>query len=455
MKTSYDCVVIGGGPAGCTAAAIVAEAGHSTLLIEREPVPRFHVGESLMPEAYWPLERLGLIERIKRSGFQQKKSVQFVAHTGKESEPFFFSEHDDRECSTTWQVERSEFDKMLYDRAAELGAECHDRTRLIDVKLESGGEASLPGASGVLPGASGVLPRASGVVIRTADGQQHEIECRVVMDATGQQSFIANKLGLKEINPDLKKAAIWTYYKDAVRGEGDNEGATIILNTENKDAWFWFIPQSRGITSIGCVSDNEYLLKGRGTPEQIFEEELARCPGLQPRLKNATRIGKLNTAKEFSYMTRAHSGTGWVLVGDAFGFIDPVYSSGVYFALEMGVRAGDSVNEGFANNDLSGEQLGKWSGEFKCGVDRIRQLVHAFYDNDFSIGKFMREYPQYRGNLTDLLIGRVFHEEAGAMFPDLKRNIESNRQQKLVASQEMKTEMKTEMNTEMKVGIKA
>jgi flavin-dependent dehydrogenase len=405
MKTNYDVVVIGGGPAGCSAAAVVAEGGLDTLLIERDTMPRFHVGESLMPETYWPLERLGLTGRIKSAGWQVKKSVQFVTHNGRESEPFFFREHDDRECSNTWQVERSEFDKMLFDRAAELGADCHDQTRLLDVRFDDAGKAT-------------------GVVIRDADGKQHEIDCRVVIDGTGQQSFIANKCGLKEINQDLKKAAIWTYYRDAVRGEGDNEGATIIMQTETRDAWFWFIPLSRGITSIGCVADNDYLLKGRGKPEEVYFEELARCPGLKPRLENATRLGEIRTAKEFSYMTKQSAGDGWVLVGDAFGFIDPVYSSGVYFALEMGIKAGDAVIEGFAKNDLSGQQLGCWTESFREGATWVRKLVHAFYTKEFSIGRFMKEYPEHRGNVTDLLIGRVFHEGAGKMFEDLEASIE-------------------------------
>ncbi len=424
MKSSYDCVVVGGGPAGSAAAAIVAEGGRSVLLVEREPMPRFHVGESMMPEAYWPLQRLGVLDGMKKSGWQQKKSVQFVTHTGKESEPFFFREHDDRECSTTWQVERGEFDKMLFDRAAELGADCHDNTRLMDVRFETSAIDDR-------------LPQATGVVVRDQRGNEQSIDCQVVVDATGQQSFIAGKLGLKEVNPLLKKAAIWTYYRDAMRGEGDNEGATIVLNSENKNSWFWFIPQSRGITSIGCVADHQYLLKGRGTPEEIFDDELSRCPGLLSRLEGATRVGQFRTAKEFSYMTKEHVGPGWVLIGDAFGFLDPVYSSGVYFALEMGVRAGDAIVEGLQKDDVSAQQLGNWSTDFKAGVDRLRQLVNAFYDNDFSIGRFMREYPQYRGNLTDLLIGRIFSEDAGRMFPDLHRNIESTRQQKLAATNEM------------------
>jgi flavin-dependent dehydrogenase len=384
---------------------VTAEGGLETLLIERERVPRFHVGESLMPETYWPLQRLGLTERVRNAGWQVKKSVQFVTHRGTESAPFFFREHDSRECSDTWQVERSEFDKMLFDRAAELGADCHDEMRLTDVRFDDSG-------------------RANGVVLRDAEGQTHHIDCQVVIDATGQQSFLANKLGLKAVNADLKKAAIWGYYRDAVRGEGDHEGATIILQTETKDAWFWFIPQSRGITSIGCVGDNDFLLKGRGTPEQTFEEELARCPGLKPRLEGATRLGGLRTAKEFSYMTNQHAGDGWVLVGDAFGFIDPVYSSGVYFALEMGVRAGDAVVEGFRSGDLSAAQLGCWTEDFKQGATWVRKLVHAFYTKEFSIGRFMKEHPEHRGNLTDLLIGRIFHEGAGRMFEDMEKSIE-------------------------------
>lgn len=405
MKSSYDCVVVGGGPGGGAAAAIVAAGGVDTLLIERDAIPRFHVGESLMPETYWPLERLGLNDRIRSCGWQTKKSVQFVTHRGTESEPFFFRQHDDRECSTTWQVERSEFDKMLFDRAAELGADCHDRTRLTEVLFDDGGKAW-------------------GVKVRDADGNERQIDCQVVIDATGQQTFLANRLGLKEMNDDLRKAAIWGYYRDAVRGEGDNEGATIILNTESKESWFWFIPLSRGITSIGCVADNDYLLKGRGKPHEVFEDELTRCPGLVPRLMGATRLGDIRTAKEFSYMTSTSSGDGWVLVGDALGFIDPVYSSGVYFALEMGVRAGDAVIEGFEKNDLSGDQLGCWVESFKEGAHWVRKLVHAFYAKEFSIGRFMKEHPEHRGSVTDLLIGRIFNEGAERMFEDMDASIE-------------------------------
>ncbi|WP_146528493.1 NAD(P)/FAD-dependent oxidoreductase [Novipirellula artificiosorum] len=404
MKSSYDCVVIGGGPAGGSAASIVAQAGLETLLIERDPMPRFHVGESLMPETYWAFERLGINERMRQAGFQSKKSVQFVTHRGTESEPFFFRNHDDRPCSSTWQVERSEFDKMLFDRAEELGADCYDRTRWVDVRFDAD-------------------DRVTGVVVRDGDGIQREIDCRVVIDGTGQQSFLANKLGLKQFDAELRKVAIWTYYRGAVRGEGDNEGATIILNTENKDAWFWFIPLSRGITSIGCVGDTDDLLKGGGKPEQVFFEQLDLCPGLRPRLEHAKRLGEIRTAKEFSYSTSQNAGNGWVLVGDAFGFIDPVYSSGVYFALEMGIRAADAVVAGFQSNDLSARQLGSWTDEFLEGAQWVRKLVHAFYSKEFSIGRFMKEHPEHRGRVTDLLIGRIFDESAEQLFKDMEMSM--------------------------------
>ena len=347
------------GPGGGAAACITAESGLKTLLVERESVPRFHVGESLMPETYWPLNRLGLTDRIRSSGWQVKKSVQFVTHRGTESSPFFFRQHDDRDCSDTWQVERSEFDKMLFDRAAELGSDCVDQTRLLDVHFDDDGSVRS-------------------VVLKRSDGETLTVDCRVLVDATGQQSFLANKLGLKVVNPDLKKAAIWGYYRDAVRGEGDHEGATIILNTSDRESWFWFIPLSRGITSVGCVGDNDYLLKGRGTPEEVFNAELAKCPGLEPRLNGATRLGSIRTAKEFSYTTTQHAGPGWVLVGDAYGFIDPVYSSGVYFALEMGVRAGEAIAAGFQNDDLSGKQLGQWTAEFEKGSSWVRNSFTRF-----------------------------------------------------------------------------
>jgi flavin-dependent dehydrogenase len=397
MKDQYDVIVIGGGPAGCTAAALIAEAGYSTLLIEREKMPRFHVGESLMPETYWPLQRLGLLDRMKNSAFVTKKSVQFVTATGKESEPFYFTEHDPRECSTTWQVERADFDQMMFERAGELGADCYDSTRVMDIMMDEGEVAR-------------------GVKLKLADGTLKDVYGKVVIDGSGQQSLIANKLGIREENPKLRKAAVWGYWKDARRDEGDNGGATIIMQTIEKDSWFWFIPLSNNVTSIGCVGDTDYMLKRGCDMEEVYRQELDKCPGLQSRLENSERVGKLHVAKEYSYWTKKHSGEGWVLIGDAFGFIDPIYSSGVYFALVMGEKAADAIIAGLAKGDVSAAQLGCWCDEFKEGASWIRKLVEAFYTKEFSFGSFMKANPNFRGNLTDLLIGRIFYDGVGDIF---------------------------------------
>ncbi len=403
MKNSYDCIVVGGGPAGSTVAALVAEAGHSVLLTEREEMPRFHVGESLMPESYWIFERLGVLDKMQRSKFVKKFSVQFVSGSGKESQPFFFKEHDPRECSQTWQVERADFDQMLFENAREKGADCYDNTRVIEPLISDG--------------------RATGVRLQTADGQKRDVQAKVVVDATGQAAMIASKLGMKQVDPNLKKAAIWTYYQGAHREPDEHGGATVILHTKSKEAWFWYIPLSGDVTSIGLVSDNEFLLKGRGKPCEVFEEELVNCPSLLSRLNDAKLVEKFYVAKEFSYKTAQQAGEGWVLVGDAFGFIDPIYSSGVFFALKSGLMAADAINEGLAVGDTSGLQLGKWTDDFQSGTRWVRKLVDAYYTNSFSFGHFMKQHPQHQGNLTDLLIGRIFHDGAGKIFDDMQPHL--------------------------------
>lgn len=405
MKT-YDCVVIGAGPAGSTTAALVAKSGARTLLLEREKMPRFHVGESLMPECYWSFKRLGILDRMKQQGLHTRKNgVQFVNHMGKESRPFFFYEHDPHECSQTWHVIRSEFDQALYEKAVENGAENRDQSRVVDLRLSDDGSPHR-------------------LVFNDADGTRQEVESRVVVDATGQQSIIANRLGLRKVYPDLKKGAIWGYYKNGRRNGGDNPEVTCILHTTSKKSWFWYIPLCDGTVSVGCVGDNEFLLKRATSPEQTFADEISNCPRLQERLSGAELVSKLHVAKEFSYVTTQHAGPGWVLVGDAYGFIDPIYSSGVFLAFKSGEMAADAIIEGLAKNDLSAEQLGKWTDKFEEGVKWIRKLVRAFYVEKFSFGDFMKEFPHHRGNLTDLLVGRVFDGDPGKIFKDMDPWIE-------------------------------
>jgi flavin-dependent dehydrogenase len=195
---------------------------------------------------------------------------------------------------------------------------------------------------------------------------------------------------------------------------------TVCFRTLSNRSWFWHIPLSNDVVSIGVVGDADYFFsKDAGTPEEIFAREVADCPAMAQRLEGTERVAGLDVVKEYSYATGRSSGDGWVLVGDSWGFIDPIYSSGVWFALKSGQLAADAIVEGLKTGDTSGEQLGKWVPEFARGTAWVRKLAEAWYCGQFRVGKFIREYPHHVGPMTDILIGRIFHPEAGDIFKDL------------------------------------
>ena len=419
-KTAYDCIVMGAGPAGSTVATLVAKEGFSVLLVERDRFPRRHVGESLMPDSYFVFERLGMLDKMKQSGYAKKVGVQFVNHKGRESAPFLFRWNDPHECSETWHVPRPEFDQMLFDNAAEHGAECRQGVRVLDLLMEPNPSGPLP-----LEGRAGEGgQRAVGVRLQCehTDGSTstHEVRAKVVVDATGQQAILSQKLGVRRVNPALRKAAIWGHFRGASRDTEHGGVYTIVLHTDQRKSWFWYIPQADDIVSVGVVGDNDYLLKGRGAPAKVFFEEVAKCSALERRLQGAGLVDELVVAKEFSYLTDRSAGDGWTLVGDAWGFIDPVYSSGVFFALKSGQVAADCIIDGLRSGDTSAATLGGWVEEFKKNTNFVRKLVEAFYSGGFRVGKFVKEFPHHRGELTDLLIGRVFDGRCGKIFADLE-----------------------------------
>jgi flavin-dependent dehydrogenase len=184
------------------------------------------------------------------------------------------------------------------------------------------------------------------------------------------------------------------------------------MQTQGKHGWFWYIPLHNNIVSVGVVADHNYLFRDRPTKdhEAIYFEEVAKCPGLQPRLENAKRVAPFRVQKEYSYRSKQVAGDGWVLVGDAFGFLDPLYSSGVLLALRSGALAADAISEGLKLGDTSQAQLSKWGPEFIKGMNRMRRLVCEYYDG-FSFGRFVKKHPHLKGHLTDLLIGDLFDDK--------------------------------------------
>jgi flavin-dependent dehydrogenase len=290
---------------------------------------------------------------------------------------------------------RSEFDQMMLEHARENGVDAREGVRVMDVIFEG--------------------DRAVGVTIKEGDGTLREVRARVVVDASGQNGLLSNRLRLRVWDPILNKGAIWTYWQGAYRDTGRDEGATMVLQTADRKGWFWYIPQHDDIVSVGIVAPFDYLFKNRAGFEQTYHQEVERCAAVKKRIASARRATGYFATKDYSYRATRVSGDGWVLVGDAWGFLDPLYSSGVLLALRSGEMAADAIVEGLKNGDTSAAQLGRWGAVFNEGVDRMRRLVCEYYDG-FSFGNFVRHYPQLKGKVTDLLIGDLFTDRVDAVW---------------------------------------
>src|SRR5688572_11230442 len=250
---SYDAIIIGAGPGGSCAGAILAEYGHRTLILEREKFPRYHIGESLIPFTFQPLERIGMIPKMKKSHFQKKYSVTFVQPDGRRSQPFYFFTRYDRETvAQTWQVLRSEFDQMLLDNAREKGAEVREETT-VNRLLTDGDRVVGVEATG------------------RRTGKTYEVRASITVDCTGKEAFTSNQRGWRMRDPYLNKIAVWTYYKDSKRGEGIDEGDTTVAYVPDK-GWFWHIPQHDGMTSVGIVAEGKYLTRERSEERRVGKE---------------------------------------------------------------------------------------------------------------------------------------------------------------------------------------
>ncbi len=396
LKKNYDAIVVGGGPAGSSTAALLAEKGHDVLVVEKEKFPRYHVGESLMPFCYFPLERLGLIDTLMESANPRKYCVQFVRQDGFLSQPFYFFQHFDHPSSTTWQVWRSEFDKMILDKARSNGATVMEETKA--KKLIKSGD------------------RVEGITVESEEMGSLDLHAPIVVDASGRDCFAAHKQNWMVRDPELKKIALWTYFKGAKRDPGLDEGATTVAYLPNK-GWFWYIPLSGDMVSVGIVAERDYLFNGSTKDhEEIFQREVLNNEWIKEHLAEAEQTGEYRITGEYSYRNRYCASEGLVLAGDALGFLDPVFSSGVFLALKSGVMLADEIDLALKAGDLSAKSFDRYGKRMQSSIETMRKIVYAFYDKDFSFGDIAKRGDHLRAALTDCLIGNVDDNEFRELF---------------------------------------
>lgn len=387
-ENGYEVLIIGGGPAGASAAAILAEHGHRVLVLEREKFPRYHIGESMIPFTYGPMERLGLIPLMKQSAFVKKYSVVFISPNGKASQPFyFFNRYDKDTIAQTWQVLRSEFDEILLNHARSKGAEVIEEITVKEL-LRDG-------------------QKVVGVRAQKKTGEVVEFRAPITLDCTGKEAFTAVRNNWRTKDPYLNKVAVWTYYKGSKREPGIDEGQTAVAYVPEK-GWFWHIPQHDDMVSVGVVAEGKYLTRdGVREPEQIFQREVEQNLWIKDHLSVGQQIGPYYVTSEYSYHSRHCGSEGLLLVGDAFAFLDPVFSSGLMLALKSGVMAGDEVHRALVEKNFSPQRFDAYAQFMRQGVENMRKLVYAFYDPKFSFKQVIDKYPEAGGEITDCLSGDV------------------------------------------------
>tara|TARA_B100000929_G_scaffold290339_1_gene283611 strand:- start:4119 stop:5357 length:1239 start_codon:yes stop_codon:yes gene_type:complete len=397
-----DVVVIGGGPAGAALATFLTRLGHQCCLFEQAHFPRYHIGESLIPNTYTFFEKLGILPQLKKSDFPRKHSVRFVSPKGVETTPFYFSERIQGESAVTWQVERGAFDQIMLNHAQCNGVIVKRGTRVERVLFEG--------------------DRANGLMVKQNGGGCFKTRASVVVDASGRTTLLGNQLGLKRPVPCLEKSSVWGYYKHGARLPGIDAGETTIFRT-HKGGWFWYIPLPDDIVSVGLVDETNAIFGDLRDPKQRLLNEVRQCRPLVDRLQEAVLTEPVRGLKNLAYYNTHTCGPGWIMVGDARAFLDPIYSSGLFLALGSAEAAAQCIHEALEGDDVSAVRLGKFESALGDGVDTIHHLIKAFYDPTFSFGEFARRFPEQKTALVDCLIGDVikdmsgFRQALGKMIP--------------------------------------
>ncbi len=352
--TECDVLVVGGGPAGSTAAALLAEKGRHVVLLEKDQHPRFHIGESLLPRNTKIFDRLGLREQVAAMGVH-KPGAEFISDASGKRVRFSFAEGLDKVYTYSWQVKRAEFDEMLWRHAQAKGAEAQDQMRVTEVQFAPPGGRARVTAVG-------------------PDGAAREYAPRYLLDATGRDTLLANKLGGKRANKFNSTAALFAHFQGVGRTEGEQDGFISVHLVD--DGWFWMIPLPGEVMSVGFVGNRSAFAQRKGSPHELFMARIAQSPSVSARMQHATMQTEVTSTGNFSYDNPSCHGPGWLMVGDSFAFLDPVFSSGVLLAMsaaEMGAEVADT----WLDNPQRGAAMARrMEQDIRHGMARIAWLIY-------------------------------------------------------------------------------
>ncbi len=362
-EATYDVAIIGGGPAGSTAATLLARAGRRVIVCERDKFPRFHIGESLLPISMKTFTRLGVHEKFAQAGFLRKYGGEMASACSEEGVKFYFKDGYRSQTETSYQVPRAEFDKVLLDHAAENGAEVREETAVKKVEFfDDRVDLHL---------------------------DREKISARYVIDASGRHSVLGNHFQLKETYPHLQKISLFAHYEGVEADEGRD--GTLTRQLRATDRWFWYVPLPNDRASLGVVLDTALYRQSKKSPEQFLEESLAAQPFLARRMTHARRVTQVYASADFSYRQTRLTGERWLLAGDAAGFIDPVFSSGVFLALLAGEEAADLLDVVLDHPRKAPRLFARYERILRRAMKGYLRFVDAWYSKEF-IEVFL--YPQ-------------------------------------------------------------
>jgi flavin-dependent dehydrogenase len=356
VDCACEVLVMGGGPAGSTAATLLSRMGRKVILLEKAHHPRFHIGESLLPMNLPLFERLGVLEKVAAMGVF-KPGADFEADNGRGYNTFAFKRAIGNSPPHAYQVWRQDFDKMLFDHARATGADAREGHEVVAVEQ--------------------VDLRRSNVEVRTDDGQSYRVTAQYVVDATGRDTFLSSKKRLRRKNGEHQSAAIFGHFRGAEFRPGEDAGNISIYRFDH--GWMWMIPLPDGVMSIGAVCRPAYLKQRKGKAVDFLLETLQQNEDLRRRMEHAKLIGEeVRVTGNYSYDSAQMGGPGWVMIGDAFAFLDPVFSSGVYLAMSGAEQAATVVDTALREPQREASLLGKLERRQRAGMKRFAFFIYRF-----------------------------------------------------------------------------